>query len=45
MQYKNPPLCRIPISIATKGERDALRCGCGQTNFNLKKKIGRPWLE
>jgi hypothetical protein len=38
MQCKNAPCSEFLCVSPPKGEREALRCGCGQSNFNLKKK-------
>jgi len=37
MQCKNSPCAEFLSVSPPKGEREALRCGCGQNNFNLKK--------
>ena len=38
MQCKNAPCSEFLCVTPPKGEREALRCGCGQNNFNLKAK-------
>lgn len=38
MQCKNAPCSEFLYVSPPKGERETLRCGCGQTSFNLRKK-------
>ena len=38
MQCHNAPCSEFLCVTPSKGEREALRCGCGQNNFNLSKK-------
>jgi hypothetical protein len=36
MQCQNEPCAEFLSVTPSKGEREALRCGCGQSNYNLK---------